>query len=293
MDQFGIDFQSLGVQVTVLGFAFTFRYYGMLLMSGAVSATYLASRLLKADRKDPEIAWDGLIWALIFGVIGARLYHVLTPSIGTVEQGKDVAFFLTHPLEILNIPAGGLGIPGAIVGGLLGLYVFARRRKLVFAALIDIAAPGLALAQAIGRWGNYVNQELYGLPTSLPWGIRIDPANRLSGYEGFELFHPLFLYESIFNFINFLVLLWFWRNKRDKLRHGDIFLIYLVIYPLERFLLEFLRLDYVEFILGSNLNQLLAIVVAIAAGVALYLRNRPGPEREPRRRRSRTPKSSL
>lgn len=288
MDQFGIDFQSFGIQVTILGLSLTFRYYGMLLMTGAVSATFLASQLLKADRKNPEIAWDGLIWVLVFGVIGARLYHVFTPSIGTVEQGKDVAFFLTHPLEILNVPAGGLGIPGAIVGGVLGAYLFARRRKLAFSDLLDAAAPGLALAQAIGRWGNYVNQELYGLPTTLPWGIRIDPVNRLSGFEGFERFHPLFFYESILSFINFLVLMWFWRNKRDKLRAGDIFLIYLVMYPLERFLLEFLRLDYVEFILGSNLNQLLAIIVAIAAGAALYIRNRPGPKKEPRRRSSRT-----
>jgi len=290
MDQFGIDFLRIGIQVTILGLSLTFRYYGMLLMTGAVSATFVASRLLKSDRKNPEIAWDGLIWVLGFGVIGARLYHVFTPSISTVDQGKTVAFFLTNPLEILNIPAGGLGIPGAIVGGVLGAYLFARRRKLAFSELLDAAAPGLALGQAIGRWGNFVNQELYGLPTTLPWGIPIDPVNRLSGFERSERFHPLFLYESILNFINFLVLMWFWRNKRDKLRAGDIFLIYLVMYPLERFLLEFLRLDYVEFILGSNLNQLLAIVVAIAAGAALYIRNRPSSEKERGRRRSRTPR---
>ncbi|MFQ5922606.1 MAG: prolipoprotein diacylglyceryl transferase [Anaerolineales bacterium] len=286
MDQFGIDFHSLGIQFTVLGFSFTLRYYGMILMSGAVAAAFLTSRLLKSDRKDPDIAWDGLIWVLVFGVIGARLYHIFTPSISTVEQGKDVAYFLTHPLEIINIPGGGLGIPGAIVGGVFGAYLFARRRKLGFGALIDAAAPGLALAQAIGRWGNYVNQELYGRPTTLPWGIRIDPANRLTGYESVERFEPLFLYESILNFINFLVLMWFWRNKRDKLKDGDIFLIYLVLYPLERFLLEFLRLDFVETIPGINTNQLLALLVGIAAGIALYVRSRPSPEKERKRRRS-------
>lgn len=286
MDQFGVDFQSLGVQFTVLGFSFTFRYYGMILMTGAVAAAFLASRLLKSDRKDPDIAWDGLIWVLVFGVLGARIYHIFTPSISTVEQGKDVAFFLTHPLEIINIPAGGLGIPGAILGGVFGAYLFARRRKISFGALIDAAAPGLALAQAIGRWGNFVNQELYGLPTTLPWGIRIDPRNRLTGFESFERFHPLFFYESILNFINFLILIWFWRNKRDRLKDGDIFLIYLVLYPLQRFLLEFLRLDYVEFVLGTNLNQLLALGVALAAGITLYVRNRPTPEKERKRRRS-------
>jgi len=288
MEQFGIDFQSLGIQLTVFGFSLTFRYYGILLMSGAVAAAYLTGRLLKSERKDPDIAWDGLIWVLIFGVIGARLYHVLTPSISTVDLGKDVGYFLTNPLEILNIPAGGLGIPGAIIGGLFGAYLFSRRRKIGFGSLIDAAAPGLALAQAIGRWGNYVNQELYGLPTTLPWGIRIDPRNRLRGYESFERFHPLFLYESILNFINFLILMWFWRNKRDKLKDGDIFLIYLVMYPLQRFLLEYLRLDYVEIGPGTNLNQLLALGVALGAGIALYVRNRPGPEKEQhKRRRSR------
>ena len=287
MDQFGIDFQTLGVQFTVLGFSFTLRYYGMILMTGAVTATFLASRLLKSDRKNPDIAWDGLIWVLGFGVLGARLYHILTPSISTVDQGKDVAYFLfENPLEIINIPAGGLGIPGAIVGGVFGAYLFARRRKLSFGPLIDAAAPGLALAQAIGRWGNLVNQELYGRPTTAPWGIPIDPRNRLTGFESFERFEPLFLYESILNFINFLILMWFWRNKRDRLKDGDIFLIYLVLYPLQRFLLEFLRLDYVEFVLGTNLNQLLALGVALAAGIALYVRNRPSPEKERRRRRS-------
>ena len=287
MDQFGIDFQSLGIQFTVLGFAFTLRYYGMILMTGTVAAAYLASRLLNADRQDPDIAWDGLIWVLIFGVIGARLYHVITPSISTVEQGKDVAYFFSHPLEIINIPAGGLGIPGAIIGGLFGAYLFARRRKIGFGALIDAAAPGLALAQAIGRWGNFVNQELYGQPTALPWGIPIDPANRLSGFESYERFHPLFLYESILNFINFFILMWFWRNKRARLKDGDIFLIYLVLYPLQRFMLEFLRLDYVEFVLGTNLNQLLALGVAIAAAAALYVRNRSRPQKQRKRRRSK------
>ena len=286
MDQFGIDFQSLGIQFTVAGFSFTLRYYGMILMTGAVLAAYLASRLLRSDRKNPDIAWDGLIWVLFFGVIGARLYHVFTPSISTVEQGKNVAYFLSNPLEIINIPSGGLGIPGAIIGGLFGAYLFARRRKLSYGALIDAAAPGLALAQAIGRWGNFVNQELYGRPTSAPWGIRIDPINRLPGYENFERFEPLFLYESILNFINFLVLMWFWRNKRDQLKDGDIFLIYLVLYPLQRFLLEFLRLDYVEFVFGTNLNQLLSLAVAIGAGIALYLRNRPSQDKERKRRRS-------
>ncbi|HLF36704.1 MAG TPA: prolipoprotein diacylglyceryl transferase [Anaerolineales bacterium] len=278
-----VDFQPVGIQITALGLSFFLRYYGMLLMLGALAAAAVTSRLLKIDRADSEIAWDGLIWVLVFGVVGARLYHVFTPSLSLQEQGITTAWYLTHPLDLINTTRGGLAMPGAIMGGVFGLYLFARRRKLPLGKLMDAAAPGVALAQAIGRWGNYVNQELYGPPTDLPWGIRIDPANRLPGYEPFERFHPLFFYESIWNLVNFIFLLWLWRNYRDRLVSGDIFLAYLVSYPLGRFLLEFLRLDYVP-AFGINFNQAVMLVVAIAAAVALFLRNRPVPV-HPRKRR--------
>lgn len=280
-----VDFQPAGIQITAFGLSFVLRYYGMLLMLGAIAAAAVASRLLKIDRGDSELAWDGLIWVLVFGVVGARLYHVFTPSLSLQEQGITTAWYLTHPLDLVNTTRGGLGMPGAIIGGVFGLYVFARRRKLQLGRLMDAAAPGVALAQAIGRWGNYVNQELYGPPTDLPWGIRIDPANRLPGYEPFERFHPLFLYESLWNLVNFFFLLWLWRNYRDRLVSGDIFLAYLVTYPLGRFLLEYLRLDYVP-AFGINFNQVVMLVVSIAAAVALYLRNRQVPVR-PRKRRTK------
>ncbi len=280
-----VDFQPVGIQITAFGLSFVLRYYGMLLMLGAIAAAAVASRLLKIDRADSELAWDGLIWVLIFGVVGARLYHVFTPSISLREQGITTAWYLTHPLDLINTTRGGLAMPGALIGGVFGLYLFARRRKLQLGRLMDAAAPGVALAQAIGRWGNYVNQELYGPPTDLPWGIRIDPANRLPGYEPFERFHPLFLYESLWNLVNFFFLLWLWRKYRDRLVSGDIFLAYLVTYPLGRFLLEFLRLDYVP-AFGINFNQAVMLVVSIAAAVALYLRNRPVPVR-PRKRRTK------
>ena len=285
-----IDPQSIGIDIVVGPIHVFLRYYGLILMSGALAAAFLASRLFKADRKDPDLAWDGLIWVLIFGVIGARLYHIFTPSLSLQEQGITTLWYLTHPLDILNTTRGGLGMPGAIAGGLLGAYLFARRRKLGIGFLLDAAAPGVALAQAIGRWGNYVNQELYGRPTDAPWGIRIDPANRLEGYELFERFEPLFLYESIWNFVNFLFLMWLWRNKRDSLNPGDIFLFYLVTYPLGRFLLEFIRLDYVD-LFGINFNQILMLVVSAAAAIALYLRNRPTPAGDRKRRRSSSRKA--
>ena len=203
-----VDFQPVGIQITAFGLSFFLRYYGMLLMLGALAAAGVTSRLLKIDRADSEIAWDGLIWVLVFGVVGARLYHVFTPSLSLQEQGITTAWYLTHPLDLINTTRGGLGMPGAIMGGVFGLYLFARRRKLPLGRLMDSAAPGVALAQAIGRWGNFVNQELYGPPTDLPWGIPIRPENRLSGYGAFERFHPLFLYESIWNLASMFFLLW-------------------------------------------------------------------------------------
>jgi len=280
-----VDFQPVGIQITAFGLSFVLRYYGMLLMLGAIAAAAVAARLLKVDRSDSELAWDGLIWVLVFGVVGARLYHVFTPSLSLQQQGITTAWYLTHPLDLINTTRGGLAMPGAIIGGVFGLYLFARRRKLELGRLMDAAAPGVALAQAIGRWGNYVNQELYGPPTDLPWGIRIDPANRLPGYEPFERFHPLFLYESLWNLVNFFFLLWLWRNYRSRLVSGDIFLAYLVTYPLGRFLLEYLRLDYVP-AFGINFNQAVMLIVSVAAAIALYLRNRPVPVR-PRKRRAK------
>ncbi len=253
-----------------------FRFYGMILMTGAVVAAYLAAWMLRKRNHDPEIVWDGLIWALVFGVIGARLYHIFTPSQSLLAMGIDTRYYLTHPLDILFTWRGGLGMPGALGGGVLGLYLFARRRKLSLALLLDVAAPGVALAQAIGRWGNFVNQELYGPPTDLPWGIPIRPENRLPGYEAFERFQPLFLYESIWNLASFGLLFWIWRKHADRLRSGDLFLIYLITYPVGRFLLEFLRLDYVP-MFGINANQTLMAALAVVSAAALFIRHRRGP----------------
>ena len=170
-------------------------------------------------------------------------------------------------------------MPGAIMGGALGLYLYARRNRISLELILDVAAPGVALAQAIGRWGNFVNQELYGPPTDLPWGIFIEPAYRLNttwngvALSQFEYFHPLFLYESIWNLANMFFLLWLMRRFEGRLKAGDIFFAYLIVYPLGRFLLEFIRLDYVP-LFAINLNQLVMLVVAIVSSVALFMRHR-------------------
>lgn len=245
-------------------------YYGIILMLGAVAASYLAEREARRRGQNGELVWDALIWVLIAGIVGARLWHIFTPPPSMVEQGITTKFYLTHPLDALWIRRGGLGIPGAVIGGVVALYWFCRRRKLNFAEWADIAAPALALGQAIGRWGNFTNQELYGAPTSLPWGITIQYA---PGYPPETRFHPLFLYESLWNLANMFLLLWLARRFSDRLKVGDLFLVYLIIYPLGRFLLEFMRLDS-ALVGGININQTIMVVVALQAAGVLYWRHR-------------------
>lgn len=250
--------------------SFEIRFYGIILMLGAVAGAFLATRGAKRRGHEPEIVWDLMIYLLIGGIIGARLWHILTPP---PSSGITAGWYFTHPLDALNIRKGGLGIPGAVIGGAVVLYLYTRKYGLNFAEWADIAAPGLALGQAIGRWGNFFNQELYGAPTNLPWKLYIDPQHRLSGFENVDYYHPLFLYESLWNLGNMFLLLWIWRRFGDRLKNGDIFLIYLIVYPIGRFLLDFLRLD-ASMVAGININQTVMAVVAVLATFMLFLRHR-------------------
>lgn len=252
------------------------HFYGIILMTGALAGALLADREARRRGQSSDLVWDSFVWVLIGGIIGARLWHILTPPPSMVEQGVTTLYYLTHPLDALNIRNGGLGIPGAIIGGAIALYWFCKRRKIDYLMWVDIAAPGLALGQAIGRWGNFVNQEVYGAPTNLPWAIYIDPIYRVQGFQEFERFHPLFLYESIWNLINMALLLWLGHRYAKSLRNGDIFLVYLIGYPVGRFLLEFLRLDSSQ-VAGLNANQTVMLIVALTAGVVLFLRWRKNP----------------
>ena len=252
------------------------RFYGIVLMLGAVAGGWLATVELKRRDKDPEMVWDLLVYLIIGGVIGARLWHILTPPPSSIAQGFTTQFYLTHPLDALAIWKGGLGIPGTIIGGLVALFFYARRNRTIgFLEWADIAAPSLALGQAIGRWGNFFNQELYGAPTNLPWKIYIDPAHRLAGFENVSYYHPLFAYESLLNLANMLLLLWLLRQFAGRLKRGDIFNVYLIAYPLIRFSLDFLRLDASQ-VLSLNVNQTLMAIVGVAAIIVLIWRHRPG-----------------
>ena len=246
------------------------RFYGIILMLGAVAGAGLASREAKRRGLEPEIVWDLLTYLLIGGIVGARLWHIFTPP---PSSGVTAGWYLTHPLDALAVWKGGLGIPGAVIGGVIALYFYTRRNKLNFAQWLDISAPCLALGQAIGRWGNFFNQELYGAPTNLPWKLYIDPEHRLPKYSQVEYYHPLFLYESLWNLGNMFFLLWISRRFADRLKDGDLFLIYLIVYPIGRFFLDFIRLD-ASLVGGININQTVMAVVAVFAAAALLWRHR-------------------
>ncbi len=248
-------------------------FYGIFIMAGVIAAAFLAQAEAKRRGKDPNFLWDALFWVVLAGIVGARLWHIFSPPPSMVEQGITTGWYLTHPLDMINIRNGGLGIPGAVIGGALALLVLARRRKMSFLEWADVVAPGVALAQAIGRWGNYFNQELYGKPTNLPWKIYIDPLHRVPGYENYDYFQPLFFYESLWNVFIMALLLWAARRFEKWLRPGDILMAYAILYAIGRFSLEFIRLDASQ-VGGINFNQTFMVIVIIVCGVLLFLNHR-------------------
>ncbi len=251
------------------------HFYGLIIMIGALLAAWLTSRQAKKRGDNGELVWDFLPWILIAGIIGARLWHVFTPTDSNQSMGLTTSYYFSNPIAILRVWDGGLGIPGAVIGGILALYYYCKKKGMSFSAWADYIAPGLALAQAIGRWGNFVNQELYGSPTNLPWKLFIDPQYRIPGYQDVEYYHPLFLYESLLNLIIMGVLLWVSAKFADKLKKGDVFLLYVVMYPLVRFFLEFLRLD-ASSIAGLNANQTFMGILVVASIALLIIRHKTG-----------------
>lgn len=318
------------------------RYYGIIIVTAMLIAAWVAARLAMRRKLDPDHIWGGLTWAIFPGIIGARLWYVLFPPVSSVLDGRDAAWYFANFFNLqdgaIAIWSGGLHIFGAVLGGLIGAYLYfgplhnsvARiffiifyPITLVFAAIgwvfsfifakirgqeaegfklpqfetefpnegiaimpwLDIAGVTLPLAQAIGRWANFVNQELYGFPTQLPWGISIPADARVSQVASLveypidtTRFHPLFLYESIWNALAFVVLLRLYTRNFDRFRPGDFFLLYLAQYSFVRFFLEFLRIEK-AIAYGVNTSQVVTIVVfVLAVGIFLYRRTQaPAP----------------
>ena len=173
-----------------LNTSFHIYFYGILIMLGVVAAAFLGQAEAKRRGINPDYIWDALFWIVLAGIVGARIWHIFSPPPSMIAQGITTEWYLTHPLDMINIRNGGLGIPGAIIGGALALWLYCRNKKISFLTLMDTVIPGVALAQAIGRWGNFFNQELYGKPTNLPWKIYIDPAHRVPGLRELQLFSP-------------------------------------------------------------------------------------------------------
>lgn len=223
---------------------------------------------------NPELVWNGIIICLILGLIGARLYHVLTPSPSMAALGiESPRDYFQNPQMLFNLRNGGLGIYGGLAGGALGLLYFTWRNRLPLLPWADMAAVGVALGQAFGRWGNFMNQELYGRPTNLPWAITIDPANRLPAFAGFSTFHPAFLYESLWNFLTFGLLMLLWR-RRSRLLAGEMTAVYLIMYAIGRILLETVRLDSRVVFLGSlqlPLAWATLVSILVAASMAIWI----------------------
>jgi phosphatidylglycerol---prolipoprotein diacylglyceryl transferase len=261
------------IPLPFLNTTFHIYFYGILITLGVVVAAFIGQAEAKRRGMDSEIVWDALFWVVVAGIVGARIWHILTPPPSMVAQGITTQWYLMHPLDMINVRNGGLGIPGAIIGGALALWIFCRRRKISFLTWADTMMPGVALAQAIGRWGNFFNQEVYGLPTNLPWKIYIDPLHRVPPYQDVNYYHPLFFYESLWNLLNMVVLLLLARRFEKLLKPGDLFFIYMIMYSIGRFGLEFLRVDAAQ-VAGINFNQTFVVIVAICAGVAIFLNHR-------------------
>ncbi len=271
------------------------HWYGLLIVGGAVFAAWLSTKEAARRGEDPDHIWNILTWALILGIIGARLYHVFSTPTGNFAGW---AYYREHPIDIIafwkNGGFRGLGIYGGVAGGVLAVVIYTRIAKLNFLRWLDIPAPGLVLAQAIGRMGNRINQELYGPPTDRPWAFHINPVYPCQEPTGSPMacagspsvltdaarewyathgFHPTFYYEALWNVVGFALLWFLGRKLKNWLRDGDVFLMYLIWYPVGRFWVEMFRPD--AWRMGSLATaQWIAIGCLVVAVVGLIVNHR-------------------
>jgi prolipoprotein diacylglyceryl transferase len=232
------------------------RAYALGIIIGALVAIWIGERRYQARGGRAGLIGDVAIWAIPFGIIGARIYHVITDPELYFGEGR-------HVIDVIYIWKGGLGIWGAVLGGALGAYIGCRRYGASFSKVADALAPGLLVAQAIGRIGNYFNQELFGRPTDLPWGLKIAPENRPPGYTQFETFHPTFLYELLWNLAAAALIIAI--DRRVRLTGGRAFALYAMLYTAGRGWIESLRIDTVNHIGPFRLNVWTSIIVFLLA----------------------------
>ena len=247
------------------------RAYALCIIAGIFLAIWVGQKRWTDRGGDRALISDVAIWAVPFGIVGGRLYHVISSPDAYFGAGGD-------PLKAFAVWEGGLGIWGAIALGGVGAWIACRRAGVPLPPLADALAPGLALAQAAGRWGNWFNQELFGGPTTLPWGLQIDPDNRPAGFEEIVTFHPTFLYESLWNIGVALVVVW--ADRRFRLGHGRAFALYVAAYTVGRGWIEYLRIDPAEDVLGLRLNVWVSLVVFLGAVAYIVVAGRRHPGRE-------------
>ena len=242
---------------------FRVHFYALFILTGIILAVLIAESRLKARGAKGGVVLDIALWAVPFGIVGGRLFHVLTHLNDYVYPGADLS-------AIVRIWEGGLAIYGALALGMVGAWLGARSSGVRFWSFVDAVAPGVLLAQAIGRWGNYFNNELFGTPTDLPWGLEIassNPAYPVGLPEG-VLFHPTFIYESLWSLAGVAILLLL--DKKFELRWGKLFALYLVYYSIGRLWVESIRIDPSEYFLGLRLN-IWSAIVGIVVGIAIFV----------------------
>ncbi len=248
------------------------RAYALAILLGIFVAVWITDRRWQArGGKAGQIA-DVALWAVPAGIIGARLYHVATDWATYFGPG-GLGFIAS-----LKIWQGGLGIWGGVAGGALGAWYACRRYGFLLPPLGDALAPGLAVAQAIGRWGNWFNQELFGEPTNVPWALQIDPANRPAGFEQYSTFHPTFLYESLWC-LGVAAVVW-WLDRRFKMGHGRVFATYVALYCVGRLWWELLRIDEATTVFGVRINVFTSVIVGVGALLYIVISRRRVPGRE-------------
>ncbi|KQR55004.1 prolipoprotein diacylglyceryl transferase [Leifsonia sp. Leaf336] len=252
------------IPIDIFGLHWRIQTYAIMILIGIVVAALWTSRRLTKRGAEPGVILDILLWAVVLGIIGARLYHVFT-------HPSDYFYAGANPWNVFAIWEGGNAIFGSLIGGAIGIWIACRISGLRFWSVADALAPALLLAQAIGRLGNYFNQELFGLPTNLPWGLQIDAGNKAIpvGLPDNTLFQPLFLYEIIWNVIGVVVILFL--ERKFRLQWGKTLAVYLIWYGLGRSYLESIRIDPSEFSLLGIPSNVWAAFLAVVLGIVIFI----------------------